>query len=112
MSPAKLLLAALATAMALPVYAQTARRFDLLITEIMADPSPVVGLPNAEYIEVRNVSANAYNLQGWRIADATGTATINTAFVLQPDSAVILCAASNVVLFSPYGRTLGVSSFP
>jgi hypothetical protein len=112
MSPAKLLLAALATAMAYPVSAQTARRFDLLITEIMADPSPVVGLPNAEFIEVRNVSATAYNLQGWRIADATGTATINTAFMLQPDSAVILCTNSNVGQFSAYGRTIGVASFP
>ncbi|HEV7329776.1 MAG TPA: lamin tail domain-containing protein [Flavisolibacter sp.] len=112
MSPAKLLLAALATAMVCPVAAQTARRFDLLITEIMADPTPAVGLPNAEYIEIKNVSATAYNLQGWRISDATGSATINTAFVLQPDSAVILCANSNVAQFSLLGRTIGVASFP
>lgn len=112
MSPAKLLLVALATAMGFPVAAQTVRRFDLLITEIMADPSPVVALPNAEYIEIRNVSTNAYNLQGWRISDATGAATISTAFVLQPDSTVILCANGNVAQFSPFGRTVGVASFP
>ncbi|RYZ56615.1 MAG: lamin tail domain-containing protein, partial [Chitinophagaceae bacterium] len=112
MSPAKLLLAALAMAMAFPVAAQTARRLDVLLTEIMADPSPVVGLPNAEYIEIRNVSATAFNLQGWRIADAGGTATITTAFTLQPDSAVILCANSNVAQLSPFGRTIGVASFP
>ncbi len=112
MSPAKLLLAALALAMASSVAAQTARRLDVLITEIMADPSPVVGLPNAEYIEIRNVSATAYNLQGWRLSDAGGTATITTAFVLQPDSAAILCANSNVAQFSSFGRTIGVTSFP
>lgn len=112
MPPAKLLLIVAAFASALPVSAQTAQRFDLLITEIMADPTPAVGLPNAEYIEIRNVSAAAWNLQGWRISDATGSATIGTAFVLQPDSMVILCANSNVAQFSAFGRTIGVSSFP
>lgn len=108
----KLLLAALAMAMALSVPAQTARRFDLLITEIMADPTPAVGLPNAEYAEIRNVSATPYNLQGWRISDATGTATISTSFLLQPDSVVILCANSNVAQFVSFGRTIGIISFP
>lgn len=112
MSPAKLLLVALATVMACPVWAQSARRFDLLITEIMADPTPAVGLPHAEYIEIKNVSATSYNLQGWRLSDATGTALINTAFVLPPDSAVILCANSNVAQFVPFGPTIGVTSFP
>lgn len=112
MPPAKLLLALLATVMACPVWAQTARRFDVLITEIMADPTPAVGLPNAEYIEIRNVSTTTYNLQGWRLSDATGTAIISTSFMLQPDSAVILCANSNIAQFVPFGRTIGVASFP
>ncbi|MDQ3279098.1 MAG: lamin tail domain-containing protein, partial [Bacteroidota bacterium] len=112
MPPAKLLLIVAAVVLAYPVSAQTAQRFHLLITEIMADPTPVVGLPNAEYIEIRNVSATAWNLQGWRIGDATGVATINTTFVLQPDSMVILCANSNVAQLAAFGRTIGVTSFP
>ena len=87
-------------------------RFDVLITEIMADPTPVVGLPNAEYLEIKNVSTTPYNLNGWKISDATGTATITTSFVLQPDSMAILCSNSNVAAFSVYGRTIGVTSFP
>ena len=61
-------------------WAQTAERFDVVITEIMADPSPVVGLPNAEFIEVKNVSSTPFNLNGWKISDATSTATITTSF--------------------------------
>lgn len=88
-----------------------ANRFDIIITEIMADPSPVVGLPNAEFIEIKNVSSTAFNLNGWKLGDATSTGTINTSFVLQPDSIVILCSNGNVSAFSAFGRTIGVTSF-
>lgn len=92
--------------------AQIASRYDMVITEIMADPTPMVGLPNAEYIEIKNVSSTAFNLSGWKLSDATTTATITTSFVLQPDSIAILCSTSNVAVFSVYGRTIGVPSFP
>lgn len=92
--------------------AQIAERFDVVITEIMADPSPVVGLPNAEFIEIKNVSSTPFNLNGWKISDATSTATITANFTLQPDSIAILCANSNVAAFSVFGRTIGVSSLP
>jgi hypothetical protein len=92
--------------------AQIAARYDMVITEIMADPTPVVGLPNAEYIEIKNVSSTPFNLSGWKLSDATSTATISTSFLLQPDSIVILCGTSNAAAFSVYGRTIGVASFP
>lgn len=92
--------------------AQTANRFDIIITEIMADPSPVVGLPNAEYIEIKNVSATPVTLNGWKLIDAASTATITTNFVLQPDSILIVCANNNVAALSVYGKTIGISGFP
>lgn len=92
--------------------AQVAGRYDMVITEIMADPTPVVGLPNAEYLEIKNVSATPVNLNGWRLSDASSTTTITASFLLQPDSTAILCATSNVAAFSVYGRTIGVPSFP
>jgi len=35
--------------------AQAANRFDIVVTEILADPSPAVGLLNAAFIEIKDV---------------------------------------------------------
>ncbi|MGZ8516757.1 MAG: lamin tail domain-containing protein, partial [Chitinophagaceae bacterium] len=43
-------------------------RYDVVIDEIMADPTPQIGLPNNEWLELKNTSSSAVNLQGWRIA--------------------------------------------
>jgi hypothetical protein len=85
--------------------------FDVLISEFLPDPSPVVGLPEQEFVELYNNSGYPINLAGWRLADASGFATL-PAFTLQPDSFVIICSSTNASLFQPFGRTLGVSSFP
>jgi hypothetical protein len=92
--------------------AQGASRFDVVITEIMADPAPPVGLPNAEYVEIQNVSGAVINMAGWKLVDATGTATINTTILLQPDSILLLCSTGNAPLLAPYGRTAGLTGFP
>lgn len=87
-------------------------RFDIVIDEIMADPSPSVGLPGNEWIELRNTSALAINLQNWRIGDASGQSGPLPAFILKPDSLVIICTSSAVPAMSAFGTTLSVTSFP
>jgi len=87
-------------------------RYTVVINEIMADPSPVVGLPNAEYIELRNNSSLTINLYKWRIDNGTTTATIAVNYWLAPDSLVILCSKSQAVFFNAPSKTLGLTSFP
>jgi hypothetical protein len=94
------------------VKAQVANRFDIVITEIMADPAPAVGLPNAEFVEIKNISLTPYQLNGWKLSDASSTASVTANYILQPDSVAILCSNSNVAAFSVFGRTIGFSSFP
>jgi hypothetical protein len=110
MTKTKLLLPALLACVL--SYAQNTARYDVVITEIMADPSPAVGLPNAEFIEIKNISLVAIPLSGWKLADVTSTATITASVLLQPDSSIILCVNSNVNAFSGFGRTIGLTSFP
>ncbi|UAY52306.1 lamin tail domain-containing protein [Ferruginibacter albus] len=90
----------------------TAQKYDVVIDEIMSDETPAVSLPEREWVELKNTSSSAINLQGWRIKDATGQSGAFTSFVLQPGSYVILCGTSSVADMSAYGDVLGVSSFP
>ena len=87
-------------------------RYDVVIDEIMADPTPQISLPSNEWIELKNVSANPINLQNWRIGDATGQSGPMPNFVLQPDSFVIVCTGSAVAAMQVYGRVISVTSFP
>ncbi len=43
-------------------------RNDVILTEIMADPSPPVYLPECEYIEIYNRSTVPVNLKGWTLS--------------------------------------------
>lgn len=87
-------------------------RFDVVIDEIMVDPSPQVGLPGNEWIELKNTTSSAINLQGWRIGDSGGQSGVISNFILEPDSFVIVCAGSAVTDLSPFGNTISVTSFP
>lgn len=93
------------------IQAQQAQRFNIIIDEIFADPSPQVGLPNAEFVELRNTSSTPYNLEGWLLKDNSSSAVLPN-FILQPDSVVIICSNSAAAAYSAFGTTLGVSNFP
>ena len=90
----------------------TARQYDVVIDEIMADPAPPVSLPNNEWIELRNTSAAAINLLGFRIGDAQGQSGPLPGFILLPDSFVIVCAAGSSGAMSAFGRVVAVTAFP
>jgi len=88
------------------------QRYDVVIDEIFADPSPVIALPNAEFIELKNISGKPVNLQGWRIATTSSSSAAFGSYILPADSFLIITGTSSVALFAPYGRVLGVTSFP
>lgn len=90
----------------------TAAQYGVVIDKVMASPTPQVALPNNEWIELRNASANAINLQGWRISSATGTSGSMPDFILKPDSFLVVCAGSIVAEMSAFGTTISVTNFP
>ncbi|MCB0381247.1 MAG: lamin tail domain-containing protein, partial [Flavobacteriales bacterium] len=83
---------------------------DIVINEIFADPTPQVGLPTVEFVELYNPSSTAYNLLGWKFINTTTVKTLPN-FVLAPNGYVILCNSTDTALFTPYGNVIGISSF-
>ncbi len=87
-------------------------KYDVVINEIMADETPSVGLPEREWIELKNTTSSAINLQNWRIKDATGQSGAMPSYTLAPGAYVIVCASAAAAELNAYGSTLVVSSFP
>lgn len=94
------------------VHAQPPQRYEVVISEIMANPSPSQGLPEVKYLELCNTSSRTYNLSGWIISDGKNTATIKEDILLVPDSTVILGSSGAIAALSNFGRTIAVSNFP
>ncbi|MCY7421893.1 MAG: lamin tail domain-containing protein [Chitinophagaceae bacterium] len=88
------------------------QRFDVLIDEIMADPTPVVQLPNAEFIEIKNTSTQQINLQGWHVESTSSASGLFPSYLLPPDSFLIITGTGSASLFANFGRVMGITSFP
>ncbi|WP_299822588.1 lamin tail domain-containing protein [uncultured Pontibacter sp.] len=85
---------------------------ELIITEIMADETPAVGLPAQEYIELYNTTTDkVLQLQGIRYSDATST-TILPNVQLLPGEYIVVVPNTQAANFSPYGKAIGISNFP
>lgn len=91
---------------------QSVKQWAILINELLPDPSPAVGLPVSEFIELKNASDSDINLRNWKITDGSSTAIINTSIILPKDSFLILCPNTAVSSFQAFGNTLGLSNFP
>ncbi len=91
--------------------AETPLEGDLLITEILADPTPPLGLPNAEYIELYNTSNKVLQLGGLGFSTGSSPKEIDN-FTLLPQAYVILCDIDDKPSFQAFGDVATVSSFP
>lgn len=85
------------------------RRHDIVISEIMADPSPALQLPETEYLEIYNRSDKAFNLKGWTLSDATKTVALPEYQVL-PGFFVVLSPENNEDQL-PLSNSLELSSW-
>ena len=84
---------------------------DILITEIMADPTPGVDLPEYEYLEIFNPRNDVFKLNQVKLIVGNDTTTIPD-LTISPNEYIILCQHSAVEHFEKYGRTIKVSNWP
>jgi hypothetical protein len=85
----------------------TAEPFEILINEFMPDPSPKVGLPESEYIELYNRSAKTFNLKDFKLVNGT-VSTVLPDFTLKSKHFVTIYGKKKGNYFSPYGDTLAL----
>ncbi|NLA24016.1 MAG: hypothetical protein GX879_03525, partial [Bacteroidales bacterium] len=85
--------------------------YDLLITEIMADPDPPVALPNAEYVEIYNRSDFPFDLSDWKLQVNKSSCSLN-GITIQPNEYITICNINNLHLFQDIEKVYGVASFP
>ena len=82
---------------------------DIIITEIFADPSPKIGLPELEFIEIFNRSENPFDLKGWQLMDESSLLMLPSLILLPGEFLILTSSASD---FGGYGNAWGVSDFP
>ena len=90
---------------------QTPVAKDVIINEFMADPTPPVGQPDAEYIELYNNSNKSFDLSGWTISDASSTVSLPGYPLLAGEYAVII-DSDDSSLFSNVNNLVLVNSLP
>lgn len=82
---------------------------DVVITEIFADPSPAIELPEVEYIELYNRSDKVIQLRDWVLTDKKDTNYLSE-YTLWPKTYVVLCDTSLLGSF-PVAKKLHVPGF-
>jgi hypothetical protein len=87
-------------------------QYDIVIDELMPDPTPIVDLPTNEWLELKNTTTFDINLQNYKLGKSTGESDAMPSYILPAGGYVIVCTGSAVAAMSVYGPTIAVTSFP
>jgi hypothetical protein len=84
--------------------------YDVIITEIMADPSPPGSLPEAEYLELHNRSGYPVELDGWTLSIGTSNWVMPSLSIPEGTFALI-CDPDYLSSLSGFSPVIGLNSF-
>ncbi|MEM7296690.1 MAG: lamin tail domain-containing protein, partial [Bacteroidota bacterium] len=82
---------------------------EVIITEILYDADPSIGLPEREFIEIYNTTNDVISTENMQLTDATSTIDLPV-FNLEPLTYYVLTTTSGAFEFSV--NSIGVSGFP
>ncbi|MBQ8222515.1 MAG: lamin tail domain-containing protein [Bacteroidales bacterium] len=88
-----------------------ANQYDIVINEIMSDPSPPIELPEYEYVELYNNSAFPINLNHWTFVIGNTEHITKKNIEIQSGEYLLLCHKDATEAFSDSGRFIGLDSF-
>jgi hypothetical protein len=93
-----------------PVWYYRVMPYDLIFTEIMADPSPPRDLPEYEYLELYNRSPVALNIEGLRLKISSTEHLLPPCNIL-PGGYLLICADDAVEVMQHLAPATGIPSF-
>lgn len=83
---------------------------DIVIHEIMVDPTPVVGLPPLEYVELYNPTSKTFDLEGFKLAIGPSERLLPPV-VLHPGQFLLICAQGSENMLATFGSVYGLSDW-
>lgn len=86
-------------------------KYEVIINELYPDPSPTIGLPTEEYIELFNNTNKVIDLTNCWLSDQS-TANVLAPGKILPGEYVIICDDNFENQFSPFGKVITVSALP
>lgn len=84
---------------------------EILFTEIFADPTPSIGLPDAEYVEIYNNSTETLDLTNCTFSDGGSPASLPVAQIAAGEYATLVKEGTED-LFAAYQNIIIVDGFP
>ncbi|MFO7613074.1 MAG: lamin tail domain-containing protein, partial [Bacteroidales bacterium] len=93
-----------------PVLYYLPQPYDVIITEIMADPSPPVMLPEYEYLELYNRSPYDISLEGWGLQISSTKYTL-PAITIKSGEFILVSGLPAVHILNFFCPVVGLSSF-
>ncbi len=84
---------------------------DVVISELMPDPEPPVGLPNTEFVELSNRLTTPIDLVGWTLDDG-GTPVVLPNLSIPAGGSLALAPASQAGNFIGFRNVVGVPTLP
>lgn len=88
------------------------QEFDLIISEIMADPEPSVGLPAFEYLEIQNMTDFDVNLKGWAVIIGSSVKVITDDCTIKAMDFLVFCSENAAPELSALSDSVSVSVLP
>lgn len=82
---------------------------DIILSEIFPDPSPKVGLPETEFVELLNRSHHPFSLKNWSLTDGSSVTVLPSKILLPGD--YIVLASPNLIL-TQVQNVIYLANFP
>jgi hypothetical protein len=82
---------------------------DIVLSEIFPDPSPKVGLPETEFVELFNRSPHPFSLENWNLTDGSSVAVLPSKILLPGDYLVL---ASTNLIITQVQNVIYLANFP